>query len=604
MKINQIFDDKQYQIVTIFSGGFHLFTPGHLSVWNYLIDKFPNAKHYIASSNKTDNRPFSFKEKQFLASQAGIPKNKFIEVKKPYVALEILKQYNPNNTIVIFAISDKDKKRFGTGIKKDGSLSYLLPFSSSSSMIEPYKNHAYYIVVPAKSYTILNRQIKSANEVRQLYISSSEIGRFKIIEELYPNSLQVNKIKRILDKELLHKKINEGKFKKLVCYHCKGNGFIPIVKNGVKSGNFCKYCKGKGYITIKDTYTNLDEDKNTLIMNNQNKINNYLWYAGSHNYFSKFKNYKKAGVTSKIIKQPIFLSSNVNFAKYYAGNHGWIYKVHVNLSNTFDGNMLLNYNERYYLDPKTYTSLGKKVYNDIVNNKIWNDGNKDPEGYIKALANRQWDTLGSPEFITWLKSKGYDSYLEEGEGDLNLGVFDANKLEILKSFSINHLNEDQINTQSNITPVIKQYNKKNDNLTINDIIELFKIKYPNIIKYGNIRDNCGVVAAEFEEFAEKNGFYAPRVFGTFTLDKIDLNIKNFYKSELLDMQREGLNSHNKEDRLAYVKQHHLENELKSSPHAWNEYKGKIIDFSGFNQFVKSNLASNLNSNRYHKNNIN
>jgi hypothetical protein len=157
------------------------------------------------------------------------------------------------------------------------------------------------------------------------------------------------------------------------------------------------------------------------------------WYHGSPHKFDQFKTVSKAGVTKEVVEQPIFLTPDLGFAKLHAGAHGWVYKVRANVESTFDGVDLLNYSERYYLDPKTFTPLGKKVYEDIANNKIWLDGDDDPVGYIKALARRNWDATQCPEFVRWMKANGYDSFLEEGEGHTNLGVFDSGRLEIISS---------------------------------------------------------------------------------------------------------------------------------------------------------------------------
>jgi GNAT superfamily N-acetyltransferase/uncharacterized ParB-like nuclease family protein/2'-5' RNA ligase len=155
------------------------------------------------------------------------------------------------------------------------------------------------------------------------------------------------------------------------------------------------------------------------------------WYHGSHHRFDQFKTTSKGGVTREIAEQPIFLTPDLGFARAHAGFHGWVYTVRADVSNTFDGDTLLDYSQRYYLDPKTYPALGKKVYDAICADEIWPDGSEDPEGYMKALAQRNWDATQSPEFVRWMKANGYDSFLETGEGHVNLGVFDPSKLEIL-----------------------------------------------------------------------------------------------------------------------------------------------------------------------------
>jgi len=204
MRLQNLFEEKIKQTTaTIFSGGFHPFLPQHLYCWEYLISKFPNAHHYIASTNNISERPFSFKQKQFLAVQAGIPKNGFVQVTSPYKALEITSKYDSNNTIVIFGLSEKDAERLGPTIKKDGTLSFLLPYPGPSTPLETLNKHAYYVIIPVHKYRVLGQEITSASQIRKMYTSSNESDRYTIIRELYPNSMKVGEIKKIFDQVLL-----------------------------------------------------------------------------------------------------------------------------------------------------------------------------------------------------------------------------------------------------------------------------------------------------------------------------------------------------------------------------------------------------------------
>ena len=84
MKLDDFDKKKPKKIITIFSGGFHIFSPGHKACWDFLVKEFPTADHFIASSNVITDRPFTFPQKRFLAAQAGIPPKQFIQVKSPY----------------------------------------------------------------------------------------------------------------------------------------------------------------------------------------------------------------------------------------------------------------------------------------------------------------------------------------------------------------------------------------------------------------------------------------------------------------------------------------------------------------------------------------
>jgi hypothetical protein len=206
MRIVELFESDGQKTLVIFPGGFHIWTPGHSAVWVYLKKRFPNAILYAASSNKTTDRPFSFKDKKFLAMQAGIPQDRFLEVRSPYQPVEITNQYDPKTTVAIFGLSSKDKDRLGKPIKKDGTPSYFQPYPTTATPLETLDKHAYYVIAPSVTYKILGKTIASASTIRAMYADGSEADRYAIVQDLYPRSNQPGKIKKILDNVLLSKR--------------------------------------------------------------------------------------------------------------------------------------------------------------------------------------------------------------------------------------------------------------------------------------------------------------------------------------------------------------------------------------------------------------
>lgn len=199
MDLRVLFEADNRKVLCLFPGGFHPFHAGHASVYQYLVDKFPTADVYVASSNNTKERPFPFKQKQFLASQAGIPPKRFVEVASPYRADEITKHYDPNNTILIFALSEKDKDRLGKPTKKDGSPSYMQPYPGSTEKCETFNKHGYYVVTPTIKFSVLNQPITSASQIREMYKNADDTGRMAIVKSMYPGSKKPSTIKDILD---------------------------------------------------------------------------------------------------------------------------------------------------------------------------------------------------------------------------------------------------------------------------------------------------------------------------------------------------------------------------------------------------------------------
>jgi cytidyltransferase-like protein len=96
--------------VVIMPGGFHPFHAGHAALYQKAKEKFPGADVYVAATNDTSKRPFPFQVKEKLAQLAGVPVGRFMQVKSPFGAEEILAPYNPDDTQLIFVKSIKNSK--------------------------------------------------------------------------------------------------------------------------------------------------------------------------------------------------------------------------------------------------------------------------------------------------------------------------------------------------------------------------------------------------------------------------------------------------------------------------------------------------------------
>jgi len=100
--------------------------------------------------------------------------------------------------------------------------------------------------------------------------------------------------------------------------------------------------------------------------------------------------------------------------------------------------------------------------------------------------------------------------------------------------------------------------------TIEDVIEAFKIQHADDIKFGCEDGACGHTTAMFADFAGSHGFPSVEI------------VKGFFKADEETIQ-----------------------------HQWNEYSNsqagvydKIIDFTGYEQFVKTGLANDVDPKRY------
>lgn len=177
------------KLVVIYPGRFHPFHKGHASVFKHLEEQYPKADVYVATSEKVEQpkSPFTFDQKAAMMVAAGIPRNKIVAVKNPYVAIEITSKYNPKDIAVIFAVSQKDMitdPRFSFKPKRDGSASYFQPLGDVNQ-VESADTHGYIKTVDTKMFKIAGHKITSASQIRQLYKESDDQTRQQIIADLY-----------------------------------------------------------------------------------------------------------------------------------------------------------------------------------------------------------------------------------------------------------------------------------------------------------------------------------------------------------------------------------------------------------------------------------
>ena len=124
--------------LVIMPGGFHPFHAGHYALYQSAQQAFPGADIKVAATNDTSQRPFPFKIKEKLAQLAGVKPGDFYQVKSPFRAEEITKNYNPEDTELIFVRSEKDaaKPPQAGGNKKDGNPAYLQPLAGQDVLYE------------------------------------------------------------------------------------------------------------------------------------------------------------------------------------------------------------------------------------------------------------------------------------------------------------------------------------------------------------------------------------------------------------------------------------------------------------------------------------
>lgn len=178
--------------VVIMPGGFHPFHSGHYALYQQAVKAFPDADVYVAATTDTSTRPFPFEIKQKLARLAGVPADKFVQVKSPFRSEEITSRYNPNDTALIFVRSEKDRESQPKpgGTKKDGSPAYLQPLSTN---IKPMTVHGYMTYLPTIEF---GPGITSASQIRAAWPNMDAEQKLSLVTDLYP---RVQKNKKLAD---------------------------------------------------------------------------------------------------------------------------------------------------------------------------------------------------------------------------------------------------------------------------------------------------------------------------------------------------------------------------------------------------------------------
>jgi hypothetical protein len=198
---------KKPRIIVVYGGGFQPFHEGHMSSYREAKAAFPGADFYVAASNVTTERPFQFAEKQFLAQQAGV-RDPFVQVgtmsyvndngrkvtSTPLNPLEVLQNYNPQKDVLVIVRSERDPM-------KTTDTSYYQPWSGAEN-VESFDKHAYIYVTKKHDFSIAGEPVYSGSQVRQIYSSADDAKKTQILQDLYPQSRQIAKIKKIFDTRL------------------------------------------------------------------------------------------------------------------------------------------------------------------------------------------------------------------------------------------------------------------------------------------------------------------------------------------------------------------------------------------------------------------
>jgi cytidyltransferase-like protein len=177
--------------VVVYPGRFQPFHRGHKEVYDYLCRIYGNENVWIVTSDKVEppRSPFNFEEKLEMMKLTGVDPSRVIRSSQPYRAEELIKNFDPQTTRAIFAVSTKDmteNPRFKFGVKRDGTPTYYQPISNKNlNKLTSLDKHGYIEVVPTFKFKIQGEPMQSATTLRRMFAQADEKTQKNIVRELF-----------------------------------------------------------------------------------------------------------------------------------------------------------------------------------------------------------------------------------------------------------------------------------------------------------------------------------------------------------------------------------------------------------------------------------
>ena len=172
-------DEQITNVVGVYAGRFQPFGKHHLATYKWLSKQFKDS--YIATSDKSGSakHPLSFREKKKHMIKMGIPANKIVKEKSPYIANNILKKYDPKTTAVVYIFGQKDAGRLMSG-------KYFRDYKKEKSNLQGYPEQGYISVAPHVSVKVGGKEL-SGTTIRNMLGSKSmeDSKKRKLFKQLF-----------------------------------------------------------------------------------------------------------------------------------------------------------------------------------------------------------------------------------------------------------------------------------------------------------------------------------------------------------------------------------------------------------------------------------
>ena len=148
------------KVIGVFGGRFQPFGPHHKKVYQWLKSKFDDA--YITTSNikSLPRHPMNFAEKVRHMKRMGIPSNKIVQEKSPFVAKNLMSKFDSKTTAVVYIFGAKDTGRLSGG-------KYFQDYKKNKNNLKGHEEHGYYLVAPHMSVSAGGLEV-SGTAMREL----------------------------------------------------------------------------------------------------------------------------------------------------------------------------------------------------------------------------------------------------------------------------------------------------------------------------------------------------------------------------------------------------------------------------------------------------
>jgi len=199
-KSDNIFEgtSKIKKVVGVYGGRFQPFGPHHKKTYEWLKKRVDDA--YITTSDikQPPRHPMNFAEKVRHMTKMGIPKNRIIKEKSPYVAKNVLKKYDKDTTAVIYIFGAKDAGRLSGG-------KYFQDYKKNKNNMNGYEDNGYVLTAPHVSVSVGGKE-DSGTVMRQLLGSPDfENNREKLFKTAFGYfdkgiyNMMTNKFKKLFE---------------------------------------------------------------------------------------------------------------------------------------------------------------------------------------------------------------------------------------------------------------------------------------------------------------------------------------------------------------------------------------------------------------------